>query len=387
MKWIKQHISLVCTTLIACISLSPITSLHAYEPRIEGNRFIWRHGSTLSHATAAASLIGGLGYLAWDIGKKFFKDEEQNKKLAPDAIDILAKKKSRLQRWLPWIKRGAAAFAAVAGVGYLALSRLKSIDYDPNIRFVNGNPKQNSPIAVFFHGYGANRKQVGSEIRVKVLPEGMPVATFDFPDTQSLPATNFGEQDGLLVCYVLHTLNKLYQPSKFHLQALSRGCAAAGNAIKMLSEDRYKPLLAKVGINDGARKDLLTKINKGSLVLNVPLCDARAAINRQIPIIPSWIKQGFMWLTSRYKLGNEWNIANHPPQVPKTFVYLEKGDTLVGNKAQNQKFVSGLGPGTWVVEGSDGGRIGNGHMHHHEGGTTFSNALNEWRSDVGIPTS
>jgi len=335
--------------------------------------------------------LGGIGYFGY-YGLNARKHSVDDKQSPSNA----AKNNTQSPLLLALLGCSTSAIAAIAGATYLS----KSINYDPEIEIFHPQDAtrkscnlkdelRDQPICIHLHGWIKDKREVQQELEAQTLPN-MHIASPNFPDFWGrLLKTSFGKEDALVVVHALNVINEKYHPSEFHLQGMSRG---VGNTLELLSNKAHLPLLKKIGVSDAQRQDILQKIRKGSIVLNVPLCDTYVASDTTFPRLTGRFIRAFGWCFSRYQFKGL-NMADHVsrtfPKGQRIFVYFEVGDKVVGNKNANKRFVEALiktNPDAVVVEGSDGDAYLGGHVHHHYGGKTFSNALNKWRREQGIPT-
>ena len=210
------------------------------------------------------------------------------------------------------------------------------------------------------------------------------IASFDFIETSDLNLfdkikyINIGQKiDGLITLWVIAQVNNDCNPDVIHLYGTSRGGAAAVIAEAILIDTSCKILeedLKQIGITPQLRNELLTKIQRGARILDVPLCNIKRSIKRRTPTLINILKKG-VCLTRCQTDGphpEEFaDIVN--PHNRKSFVYFEQHDALVGNMQDNAKlwtpWIEKNPETTIVMEGNNGDDIGlGGHLHTMYGG-------------------
>lgn len=137
-------------------------------------------------------------------------------------------------------------------------------------------PGTNSRTMVCFHGSGSNY-QIGEIIKTSQLIDAT-IISFNFPDygrvrevTDPKKATFGTIQELLPAFYVLKTCILDKGITAVDLYGFSAGGGAIVNLIAILNTDQYNAELKAIGITEAERLKLLSAIQKGIVILDVPL--------------------------------------------------------------------------------------------------------------------
>lgn len=145
--------------------------------------------------------------------------------------------------------------------------------YDLNITVIPGN---SSDIMLLFHGYGgdfrvAEHVKSGGAVQDTLI-------SFNFPDHSIKREgicpedTSFGSVDELLPpLFILKKCVVDMSLEKINLYGFSAGGAAVINTIGILNSSTYDQDLQKVGITASDKEKILAAIEKGQVILDVPL--------------------------------------------------------------------------------------------------------------------
>ncbi len=192
------------------------------------------------------------------------------------------------------------------------------------------------------------------------------VVSFNFPDgiwAGPFPGlrSSLGQlSDVLPALYTLAYAVKTYRLEAIDLFGYSRGAAVAVNMVAVLNDKStcYDSVLEGIGITQDVRKQLVRTIEKGSLVLNCPLIDAKATIDMS----PRWI-QFIARRWSQYKddgLQAIDAVKNLSDLKLNVLIHFQHNDTRVKNikEADLYNAFAAINPKrTYLVCGNDGGHI------------------------------
>lgn len=250
---------------------------------------------------------------------------------------------------------------------------------------VEKEPKRcqnNGRITLYFHGWGETKH--GAH-RIKRKSGSLPgtVVTFNFADAGSIKnrlfQTNFGQIDDLLVAaWVLNHLKETHQLHAIDLYGYSRGGATVLNLLAVLhdAEGLYSQDLARIGIDDARRKELLVIIEKGSIVLDCPLSNVNDVLRYRYPLSYPVLQQ-LMQLVSRYKKDGLQALSSAELLGGcrlNILLHLQHNDSVVlnVNDCHLYKALWKANPATtYLVIGNDGG-----HYHNHR---TLSPSVNAFK--------
>lgn len=144
--------------------------------------------------------------------------------------------------------------------------------YDLHMKMLPG-AKQDADVLICMHG-------MGSDYRLAEIMQGNPVIpyhliAFNFPDHglgRPRMKTTYGTIEELLpALYVWKRCVMDAGVDKVHLYGFSAGGGAIVNALAVLNSDRYDKALKSIGIGPLEKRQILESIQKGSVILEVPL--------------------------------------------------------------------------------------------------------------------
>jgi hypothetical protein len=145
--------------------------------------------------------------------------------------------------------------------------------HDLHVTAMDGS---NARTLLCLHGYGANYRII-EEIQAKGLTESKLIG-FNFPDhdlySRELRAEEFSFgtiQELVPALYVLKTCVQEKDLEAIDLYGYSAGGGALVNAIAVLHSSDYDEDLEKIGIGKREKSQLLAAIQKGVILLDVPL--------------------------------------------------------------------------------------------------------------------
>jgi hypothetical protein len=148
--------------------------------------------------------------------------------------------------------------------------------HDPEIEIWRNAPEDAREAVVVIHGFGGNK----NDALFFTSPDTSACyVRFNFSDVRlRLWRTSLGQlPDVLQAAYVVKACHDAGF-EKISLWAMSRGGAVAKNLCWALANNHYNDAFEKIGITAGDKIKILEKIQKGCLILNVPLADSNKAI-------------------------------------------------------------------------------------------------------------
>ncbi len=281
----------------------------------------------------------------------------------------------------------------ISTYGCSALERKKQVQlfgYDLGIEYHDDTDtrffRPESRAVLYLHPWGLlampNKRHSHLLKMYNVVPGD--VITFNFPDgiwRWPFPSyrSSFGQLPDVLVA--LYTLNYVYDTAGIRVIDLfgySRGGAVAVNMVAVLHDTsgKYNDELARIGISVERAKELLSAIERGSLVLDCPLIDATATLqNYSRPVqflaytFTKFEKDGLHALSSAQSLSElKLNVLLH----------FQHGDKMIGNQNEAALYsaFARLHPeGTYLLMGNDGG-----HVHPHD---SLAMAIHAFYKQVG----
>lgn len=160
----------------------------------------------------------------------------------------------------------------------------KVLGYDPDITMHNS--KNNNPDAyptIYVHGFGDTGENFYQWKNCEQCVLG-PAMTFNLPDHQLLSnvfaffKSSFGQWSDIAPTLYVLKLCRDAGYKRVDLFGLSRGGATIINLLAVLNNNSYSsrlrifgPSLQKLGIDEQARKDILTMIQAGCITVDVPI--------------------------------------------------------------------------------------------------------------------
>lgn len=155
---------------------------------------------------------------------------------------------------------------------FLFSSKMHSFEYDLHPFTIPGN----SSTIICFHGSGANYL-IAKDVKEQSKLDDT-IISFNFPDHDffdgdyNLDKFSFGSIQELLPAF--HILKKEVLDKKkdsINLYGFSAGGGALINLLAVLNQTLYDGQLKKIGITEKERQTLLKAIQKGWIILDVPL--------------------------------------------------------------------------------------------------------------------
>lgn len=148
-------------------------------------------------------------------------------------------------------------------------------NYDLHLKMLPAS-QNNEEVLICLHGMGSDHQLADIMRDNPAIPYN--VIGFNFPDygdqysSQNMLQTTFGTiQELLPFFYVLKLCVIDAGIEKIHLYGFSSGGGALVNALSVLNTDRYDHVLVRLGIGTNEKKLLLDSVQKGSVILEVPL--------------------------------------------------------------------------------------------------------------------
>lgn len=147
--------------------------------------------------------------------------------------------------------------------------------YDLHMKMLPG-AKQDAEVLICMHG-------MGSDYHLSEVMQSNPVIpyhiiAFNFPDhglhyaSRDVLKTSFGTIEEVLpALYVWKRCIVDGGADKVHLYGFSAGGGAIVNALAILNSNRYDSTLKSIGIGLSEKQQILESIQKGSVILEVPL--------------------------------------------------------------------------------------------------------------------
>lgn len=145
-------------------------------------------------------------------------------------------------------------------------------------------------ITIAVHGWGDSRE--GIVYLKRVYPQALPgnIITYNCPDATSggnapaLGKTSFGQLPDIMP--FLYLLKKCVEADipALDLRGHSRGGAVVMNTLALLNNNtnKYQDVFTKLSITETDRKQIISMIENGAIVLECPLTHVRSAIKQQI---------------------------------------------------------------------------------------------------------
>ncbi|MFY7842801.1 MAG: hypothetical protein ACOVOR_02155 [Rhabdochlamydiaceae bacterium] len=236
-------------------------------------------------------------------------------------------------------------------------------DHELNIQSFHG---KNDELLIMLHGYQADWKWAKYLHSCGFIEDT--ILGFNFPDhdciNRKLPPESycFGTIEELLPAFfVLKQCVIDQKKHKINICGFSAGGGALINILSILNSHRFEKELQQIGINAKEKKEILSAIQEGIVVLEVPLKSIEEIIEGR------GSSPELKFVGDRYKknkLVPIENVKGFKGLKLKVIVYLEENDPVVFNRDDDllierlRKFNSGI---TFVVKGK-----GNKHADCHK---------------------
>ncbi|GMU18881.1 MAG: hypothetical protein AMXMBFR12_00730 [Candidatus Babeliales bacterium] len=232
-------------------------------------------------------------------------------------------------------------------------------DYELGIRIIPGT-KQKAPTTICCHGYGYSNAIIDVVHSFGVIQNHL--VSFNFPDYECVAKkydpkkSNFGSIDEVLpLLYVIKKCVIDANIDVINLYGFSAGGGAVINTLAVLNQNLYDEQLKKIGIDTDAKKNIISAIEKGLIILDCPLksIDEIMEMRGKDP--------EFEILSQRYIKNNMRPIDS----IEKTaglnltiLLHFQMPDEILGNRDDklfaDRLTVANKGK-TYVIFGNDGG--------------------------------
>lgn len=233
-------------------------------------------------------------------------------------------------------------------------------NYDLHLYSIPG--KTNRPM-ICFHGYGANYQIANTLKNIDCIDDTL--VSFNFPEynifSRNLDPANlsFGSIQELLPAFYVvkkYVIDK--GADQIDLYGFSAGGGAIVNLIAILNTNRYPTELSKFGINEPERKKILEAIQKGIVILEVPL----KSIDELIEMGGS--NRELNRTAHRYRMNNLRpidTVMDWKGLSLNVLVYFSKKDEMIFNR-DDQLFIDRLKKAnakgkTWDIIGNEIGHL------------------------------
>lgn len=224
-------------------------------------------------------------------------------------------------------------------------------------------PGKSSRTMICFHGYGANYQIANYLSQIGYIDDTL--VSFNFPEHDiysrkfNPSQLTFGTIQELLPAFYVVKKCVIDQGlNQIDLYGFSAGGGAIVNMIAILNSSRFTKELAQIGIGDQERKKLLEAIQKGLIILEVPL----KSIDEMIDLGGSTPELNFA--AKQYQINNlrpidsldGWNGLSL-----NVLVYFAKKDEMIFNR-DDRLFIDRLKKAnakgkTWDVIGDEVGHL------------------------------
>jgi hypothetical protein len=166
----------------------------------------------------------------------------------------------------------------------------EKLGYDPQIRIYtdsNSLVTNNNSVTVYLHGLGENAQTVipYNKLNSYLLPGT--IIGFDFPDVvpgsfaSHYKKLNLAQAGDIATfCVVLKILDDCGL-DVIHLFGTSRGGSTIVNALgRLCNYVKYQSFFSELAINQGQANRFIEKIQKGTIILNVPFADSNVVAKK-----------------------------------------------------------------------------------------------------------
>lgn len=238
------------------------------------------------------------------------------------------------------------------------------LGYDLSLEYIYETTTQDTTTTLYLHGWGDTKNSARLLKKFcKVLDDN--VATFNFSDARpvfgKLKQSSFGQlSDVLSALYAAHRTIKELKLTALNLFGISRGGATIINMLALLNNDdlfaQHKAALAKIGIDENARVEILNAIQNGTIILDVPLRSMKYTP------FPRFVAQKFTTYDPNGLQALE-TVKLLEGLKLTMLVHFQHADWIVSNKGEAAFFfhLARNNPAsTYLVMGHDGG-----HLHTH----------------------
>lgn len=228
-----------------------------------------------------------------------------------------------------------------------------------DIQYIESTNKDAS-LTICCHGYGGNNQIINAVDTCCSIDDHL--ISFNFPDhgklisLHNVDQSSFGTINEILP--LIYILKKCVIDAKLpaiNLYGFSAGAAAIINALALLNAADHHPALTNLGITNANKKEIITALEKGIIILDAPL-KSIDEISDLYPDIPE-----LSIMAARYRK-NGMRPIDAIMQLKglnlTILLFLQNPDIVVGNR-DDQLFISRLqeanGGKTTVVCANNGG--------------------------------
>lgn len=269
---------------------------------------------------------------------------------------------------------------------YPIIPLMKKFGYNPAIRvYPSDSMAQNTEaVTLYVHGYGEYQEAILPFFQSNSYLLPGTIVSFNFQDViehsfiPNFTKSNVGQTGDIrslaLMLKVLDDCNL----ETIHLFGTSRGGATTLNTLaRLCTYQSHAVFFAEVGISEEQALRILTKIKRGTIVLNCPFIDSRTSAEYWFKSLSNWVLEKIAELTEHNVNGDQGieSAAILKDQNFTILVHFEHNDTIVGNNRDADFYTTIMGPNTYLLLGNDGG-----HLHS---GKTLGAALQAFRYKHG----
>lgn len=255
----------------------------------------------------------------------------------------------------------------------------KLLGYDLKLEYIgNKDQKMGEEVTLYLHGWGDTKNSARLFKKLcGVLPGN--IITFNFADARpiigKLNYSNFGQfYDVYSALYAAYQSVKKFQLKKLNLFGISRGGGTIITMLALLNNDalfeQNKEALEKIDIDEQVRIELLTAIQSGTIVLDIPLRSIR-----HTPM-PNYILNNM----TLYDVNN-WEplqMAELLQGLKLTMlIHFQHADAILTDKEEAEFFYALAKHNpmtTFLVVGNDGG-----HAHTH---ASLSKTIQDFHAQI-----
>lgn len=268
----------------------------------------------------------------------------------------------------------------------------KTLGYDPSIRLYHSDVRVHGKnnVIVYVHGYGDNYQFT---IPFFVLNSYMLPGTligFNFQDVTEnafklkIGKSSVGQSSDIAALSLMLKMLDECGVESLNLFGYSRGGATTVTTLgRLCSYDQHRPFFERIGITKQQAHNIVTKVQKGTIVLNCPLVDSNA-------VARYWFGERFgkFFMNSIIpRIMEHRTDEDQAIKAAKTIqkmnfnilVHFQKNDTVLGNDPSlDSMFYNNLkGPHTYLVIADEGG-----HLHS---GKTLGKAIQAFHKKYHAP--
>jgi pimeloyl-ACP methyl ester carboxylesterase len=249
----------------------------------------------------------------------------------------------------------------------------KKLGYNPSIRLYQGDARvHGNDVTVYIHGYGDNHQFTIPFFMLNSYMLPGTVIGFNFQDvTENAFKLKIGKSsvgqsgDIATLSLVLKMLDECGVES-FNLFGYSRGGATTVTTLgRLCSYDQHRLFFERIGITEQQAHRIITKVQKGTIVLNCPLIDSNAVAHYWFGRFDKFFMNSIIPRIMEHRAHEDQAIHAADAIQKMNFrilVHFQKNDKVLGNEpAIDACFYNNLkGPHTYLVIADDGGHLHSG---------------------------